>query len=54
MESGSTGPGKLAPDFAALHPGYACCLSTAMIRLSVKRDFFKGTSSGWITRKFHF
>ena len=29
------------------------CLSTALIWLSVKRDFFIGTSSGKRTRKFH-
>src|SRR6185312_8620724 len=34
-------------------PAWAC-LSTAMIWLSVKRDFFIGTSSGKRTRKFHF
>src|SRR5690606_27579549 len=32
----------------------SACLSTAMIWLSVKRDFFMGTSSGNRTRKFHF
>jgi hypothetical protein len=26
MESGETGPTKIFPDFAALHPGYACYL----------------------------
>jgi hypothetical protein len=32
----------------------SACLSRAMTLLSVKLDFFHGTSSGHITRKFHF
>ncbi|MEQ8270799.1 MAG: hypothetical protein RH979_08085, partial [Algiphilus sp.] len=32
----------------------SACFSTAMIWLSVNRDFRMGTSSSQVTRKFHF